>query len=245
MRRVLIGLVLLVGAAVFFLRWNRTRFAPPEPIKAGMAEVRQSLVSTYGVRTTNGVVLVDAGIDPAGTAIDALLKSLNADRDDVLAILLTHGHFDHTAAVPLFPHAVVYGGAADAGLAAGTEKPHQLMAKMILPIMQPPSVNITQPIEAEGKVGSFGRAFPLPGHTEGSMAYLIDGVLFVGDAIKMSDGILVPQPAWMHMNADLNRRSIWALQQRLHDEQIDRVCAAHVGCTPAGMGSAAFRDFVP
>lgn len=245
MRRVLVVGVVVVLVALCFLRWNRSRFSAPQQLKPGVFEVRQSFVSTYGIRTAGGIVLIDAGMDPGGAAIDALLKAMHAERHDVRAILLTHGHWDHTAAVPLFPGADVYGGEADVGLAAGTEKPRTLVARIVVPFMQPPPVTITRPLEADTSLGSYAKAYPLAGHTQGSMAYLVSGILFVGDAIKVNNGILMSWPDSLHADAQGNKRSIWALQQRLGVDNLDRVCGGHNGCTPAGMGSAALNSFTP
>src|SRR5262245_1079602 len=53
------------------------------------------------------VALVDAGEDETGEAILGELKRRNLGPDAVAAILLTHGHPDHTGAILQFPKAEV------------------------------------------------------------------------------------------------------------------------------------------
>ena len=80
-------------------------------------------------------------------------------------ILLTHGHPDHTAAIDVFPDAVVYAHANDTNL-VGADR-------------------LDEPV-ADGDALTIGtrdvRVFHLPGHTAGSVAYLVDSTLFMGDA---------------------------------------------------------------
>src|SRR5438046_1697339 len=55
------------------------------------------LTCSYIVKTAQGLVLVDAGMDSDGADVEAGLKFLQATHRDVRAILLTHWHNDHTA----------------------------------------------------------------------------------------------------------------------------------------------------
>ena len=55
------------------------------------------LTCSYIVRTPDGLVLIDAGMDSDGADVDAGLAAMNARYADVRAILLTHWHNDHTA----------------------------------------------------------------------------------------------------------------------------------------------------
>ena len=63
---------------------------------------------------------VDAGLDASGAAILAELKSAGAQPQQVLAVLITHGHADHYAAATLSPKAEVCGGADDIAMMTAT-----------------------------------------------------------------------------------------------------------------------------
>jgi glyoxylase-like metal-dependent hydrolase (beta-lactamase superfamily II) len=49
------------------------------------------------VRSTNGLVLIDAGMDSGGADVHAGLREMNAAPNEIRAILLMHWHNDHAA----------------------------------------------------------------------------------------------------------------------------------------------------
>ncbi len=55
------------------------------------------LTCSYLVRTPDGIVLVDAGMDSSGRDILKGLEAMGADVNSVRSILLTHWHNDHAA----------------------------------------------------------------------------------------------------------------------------------------------------
>jgi glyoxylase-like metal-dependent hydrolase (beta-lactamase superfamily II) len=55
------------------------------------------LTCSYGVRTPTGVVLVDAGMDSSGKDVQKLLNAMQATKEEVRALLITHWHNDHAA----------------------------------------------------------------------------------------------------------------------------------------------------
>src|SRR4029077_7985785 len=74
----------------------------------GIRIVKDGIVSVAFVPIGTGeVALIDAGNDKSGKAILAELARRQLGSDAVKAILLTHGHPDHTAAILLFPSAQV------------------------------------------------------------------------------------------------------------------------------------------
>src|SRR5262245_16438007 len=107
------------------MRSTIDRFAPPEAIKPGLNGVKASFgVYFYGVKVgKKKIVLFDAGIDAGGAALDALLSSLEATRNDVQDVFVTHGHADHVATLTLLRGAHVRAGEKDADLIAGNAKP--------------------------------------------------------------------------------------------------------------------------
>ena len=71
----------------------------------GVTTIRDLFTSAFLVPTDDGVVLVDAGFR-AGVVLGAL-EDAGFSPEDVTDVLLTHGHGDHTAAVPDLPQATV------------------------------------------------------------------------------------------------------------------------------------------
>jgi glyoxylase-like metal-dependent hydrolase (beta-lactamase superfamily II) len=74
-------------------------------------------------------------------------------------------------------------------------------------------------------------AYPIPGHTAGSVAYVFRGVLFGGDAVNYRP-LVGFQGARPEMSDDpaRSRASLAALWPRLEDRRVTSVCSAHAKC---------------
>jgi len=179
------------------------------------------------------VALIDAGVDKDGKAILAELSRRNLGPAAVEAILLTHGHGDHLAGCHLFPSAPVYALAGDVGLAEGREASKGPVGKLMG--IQPTGVKIARPL-ADGETLTLGsrsiRVFSIPGHTAGSAAYLVDGVLFLGDSAGASkDGKILPAPWQFSEDGPQNRASLHTLAERLRPSaaEVKALVPAHSG----------------
>jgi glyoxylase-like metal-dependent hydrolase (beta-lactamase superfamily II) len=234
---VLVGLVV---AAVVGVRMMRGKFEAPTEIKPGIAQVDAGGALVVAARVGSKVVLFDAGMDEQGRGVDALLRFMKASRGDVSDIFITHGHPDHIAAVHLFPAARVHAGAADAGWMAGAERPTLLLPRLMTAIMPSVSARLTDPLEGVTEVklegGKVVRCLPAAGHTPGSYVYLYDGVLIVGDIMRLTNDRLAALPGPVDNNPQQNRQAVKALKPLLKDAQVDFVSTAHGGTTPAGQG---------
>ena len=163
-----------------------------------------------------GFALVDAGMDPGGKAVLSALSSRGARASDVVAVFVTHAHGDHSGGVRAFPNAQVFamepdaaalrrGGVATRGLADGERV----------------TVN-----------GTVIEAFAVPGHTPGSAAYLVQGVLFLGDAAAaISESAVAPNDFAYTANTEQNHRSLRALVERLGSrrDQVRFLAFGHQG----------------
>lgn len=133
--------------------------------------VGQVQTNVYVVRKGNDVIIVDPGAE--FPRIQQFIKAT----DNVLAIILTHGHFDHIGAVN--DVVATYGCAVYAPL---DEKSLIMNPKQ--------SFYDGEPIEniiytdTDFIVGPFDiKLHKTPGHTFGSVTYEIDDVLFTGDTL--------------------------------------------------------------
>ena len=82
------------------------------------------------------------------------------------------------------------------------------------------------------------RVFAIPGHTAGSAAYLVNGVLFLGDAADAtSNGGLRGAPWLFSDDQAQDRASLVALPQRLSQEGADvkAIAFAHSGVLANGL----------
>ncbi len=163
-------------------------------------------VAAYWLEAGDGkLLLIDASNSTDGAELLAALSSAGHEPADVGYVLLTHGHPDHTAAIDQFEDAVVYVHEADVGL-VGADRIDQTVA--------------------DGDELTIGRrdvrVFHIPGHTAGSVAYLIDSTLFMGDAASATKTGDMQGTPWV-FSEDLDQAavSVVALSDRLADEGYD------------------------
>lgn len=179
------------------------------------------------------VVLVDAGSTEDAGAIKAELGRQGRSPDDVIAILITHGHPDHTAGIGAFPKATVYALDAEGPYLRG-EQPYR--APLSKSLFRKPTGKGVYRTVRDGEALHEGDldvlTFAMPGHTAGSAAWFIEGVLFLGDAASLSAGGNFVDAPWLFSD-DLQqaRGSLRSLKDRLSREvtPLARVVTSHTG----------------
>jgi hydroxyacylglutathione hydrolase len=240
-KKILIGvavLLLLPVVAVVAMRLLRGRSEDPVQVTRRVLRMRNLFTEIYGARTGDKVILFDAGIDNGGAAVDALLTALEAKREDVSDIFLTHGHFDHVTASQLFPKARIHVGAADVDMLAGRKRTEPLAARWFAAALPPGAIFANAPFEGREEItladGSKVVAIPLPGHTPGSYVFFYEGVLIAGDSIQISDGQLEFAMAPFTVDVEANKRGVRALQKELGDLEVGVVCTGHQACIGDG-----------
>lgn len=124
-------------------------------------------------------------IDPAANA-DFLLKMLQNQNYDLKAILLTHAHFDHMAAVndlkEAMPEVPVYIGVNDEELLSNCAA--NLSAMFAEPIFVKADKTVSDG-ELLPMLGTTITCIEVPGHTKGGMCYYFEEnkLLFDGDTL--------------------------------------------------------------
>jgi hydroxyacylglutathione hydrolase len=130
-------------------------------LAVGALETNCCLLSLEG---RDDAVVIDPGEDGA-----RLLEALGGR--NVAAVLLTHGHYDHTGALPAFAGAPLYMHPADSYLLKGDGQTHPGGVFYVMEgrIISAAGLDIT--------------VLHTPGHTPGSVCYRVGDVLFTGDTL--------------------------------------------------------------
>jgi glyoxylase-like metal-dependent hydrolase (beta-lactamase superfamily II) len=245
----LVIIVAVVGAgAAVALRVARGKPSPSEQVKANVVSVSAAGIYMYAARVGSKVVLFDTGPDPDGRPVDHALQGLGASRNDVSDVFITHAHPDHTAGAAAFGNAKIHLGAGDVALAEKKVEPGTLVPKIAGKVLAAPAVSVNAPITGAATIdlgdGKAVKAFPMPGHTPGSYAFLYDGVLFTGDAMVYKQGRLDRSPKMLDQDAEQGKSAIAGLKAAVADTEIESVCTGHGGCTPKGLGKNLLTDFI-
>ena len=186
--------------------------------------VKNRVNTVYFIKTGGGYIMIDAGSDRK--RLEASLKAEGIDANDVRWIFLTHSDGDHTAALTLFPNAQIHISEDELPLINGTAK-RSLFGGNALPS----GIDIAEiaflydglelPLN-----GTTVECIKAPGHTSGSMLYLVDGkYLFSGDAFKVHRGAIGVHP--FTMDAKQSRKTMEQLKDRIDGSSI--VLTAHYG----------------
>ncbi len=238
-------LILLIALAVTLLR----TFAGIKPIPEraefdGITIVKDGMV-TLGVIPVgpNQIALVDAGVDPEGKAILAELSRRNLGPEAVIAILLTHGHRDHVAAVSHFPNAKVMSLTEETGVVEGREGTRGPVTRLF-PV-KPTGIAVDRQFhdgESFAVADTEVRVFAVPGHTRGSAAYLVCDVLFLGDAANATRNESLQPAPWLFTESVPDvRNSLVRLAQRLNEANaaVKHIVFGHSGALSSGLAPLA------
>jgi glyoxylase-like metal-dependent hydrolase (beta-lactamase superfamily II) len=225
---------LLVGGIVF-LRVGRRKFDAPEPVRGGVFRIHGQVSDLFAAKADGRVLLFDSGADPDGHGLDAMLALMQATRDDVSDVFLTHGHGDHIAAAPLCKRARIHGGIGDSDMMSKRAPLVPRFARFMGLVLPVPAVMLTDAFLDRAEVPVAGPyvvdAVPFPGHTPGSMLYLYDGVLFAGDSMNLDRDKLTFAFAPFSVDTAENKRRIAALPTTIKLDDVKVVCTGHFGCT--------------
>ena len=117
-------------------------------------------------------------IDPAARG-DRIRAALGKKK--TAAVLLTHGHFDHTGALADFCGCPIYIHPLDAQMLSD---PRLSLAEMVGDrAPRPAATDYVNDGDILTLAGLQIRVFHTPGHTPGSVSYLIGDALFTGDTL--------------------------------------------------------------
>ncbi len=159
-----------------------------EPIAPGVLQLRSRSRSsnTYVFTGPERTILVDPGLTSQFPALCACLASAGIAPTEIDTIVLTHEHYDHIAAVPLFAHGPV--------VMAHPLAAHKIESRDSFALLQSAFGEPLRAFQidrtlAEGDVVTTGRhslqVLHTPGHTSGSVSLYVGelGLLVTGDLV--------------------------------------------------------------
>jgi glyoxylase-like metal-dependent hydrolase (beta-lactamase superfamily II) len=154
---------------------------------------KTSPAAAYAVDTTEGLVLVDSGAEQSAAIITDQLSRLGLDVSRLRAILLTHAHADHSIGAAHLREktgARVYAGRGDCPPLRAGGPPEAFFSIYNMPkvALHPTTVDVALD---GGESIDFGETrftvIATPGHTPGSVCYLLERpglrALFTGDVV--------------------------------------------------------------
>ena len=195
-----------------------------------VVQIPLSVSNVHLVKSGTRCFLVDAGSPDDLPKLAAALAREGLRFPDLSAVILTHGHADHAALAAEIRRrsgAVVIAGRGDRSmLESGVNEPvtpTSFTARLIL--MLPLDARyepLRADVEVDGELdlasyGLAGRVLPVPGHTPGSLAVVLDdGRAFVGDMILggwLGGALFAHRPGehYFHMDVAGNGHSLAAL----------------------------------
>ena len=176
--------------------------AGPDPVSF---DVRCNLV-----RCSSGLVLVDSALPGTAADVEAAIARLGGSWSDVVAIVITHRHFDHVAGLAEIaaecPSAAVMAGAADASE------------------VETAFGGTVQRVGEGDRVGDM-TILETPGHTPGHISLLHEdaSLVLLGDLVGVRDGHLDFGPPAFTADPARNRESL----ARVVDLGTDRIVFSH------------------
>ncbi len=150
--------------------------------------------AAYAVETSDGLVLVDSGLEASAATLTSQLASLRLDVGRLRAILLTHVHADHSLGAQRLrgqTGAKIYAGSGDCAPLREGKPRDAIFSTYYMP--EVPTHPTTVDVELKGgEQLEFGdtrfEVIATPGHTPGSVCYLMTRAglraMFTGDVIQ-------------------------------------------------------------
>jgi len=172
-------------------------------IVTNVFSIKDSFVNFYLVKNGEHYIGIDAGNDKSN--IRQELKKLNIEPDKIVAVLLTHTDGDHVAGISLFKNAIIYISKQEEQLLNGEKSRFFLFGNKIdsdkYKLVEDQQVMNIEGVKIQG--------FLTPGHTPGSMCYLVnDALLFTGDALRLNQGKVDKFYNFFNMDSETATQSI-------------------------------------
>lgn len=230
LKRVLLGIgIIIILIVLFFVGYmikaksEMKKMTPVETkeIMSNIFSVKDSFVDLFLIKDSDVYIAIDAGnnID----VVSGELKKLNISPDKIIAVILTHTDGDHVASIKFFKNAKIYLSKQEAQLINGAKSRFLFFGNKI--DTKEYSLIENQQILKIGNVKIKG--FLTPGHTIGSMCYLInDKYLFTGDVLSIKNGKIDKFNEFFNMDT---KTAIKSIEKITRIPEAEYIFSAHYG----------------
>lgn len=228
--KVIIGIIMLLIVAAAILLINFYPMLLMKPTETGkitgtdITAIHTNRNAIYLMEGDDGWIMVDSGTDL--NKVKAAFESLDISPDEVSHLLLTHTDLDHVGSAALLTNARIYMSEDEKEMIDGTVKRNSFQYNSLAPEVDMAKVMYLD--EDELEIGGISlRSIKTPGHTPGSMTYLLDGkYLFTGDAVRVEANNMELHPYTMDKaKAAESIDKIYDLK-----DESTLVLTAHYGC---------------
>ncbi len=188
----------LVAPQFAHLERAATKIAPGIYLLGGL-----SPSAAYVVDTSDGLVLIDSGLDGDAARVKSQMAELGLDWKRLRAIFLTHAHGDHSGgaeALRAATGATIYAGRGDTAVLEKGEPREAFFSTFYMPGYQqrPMAVDVALNGGERLTIGQTTiETIAAAGHTPGSLCYLVEHAglhaLFAGDVIMSLRGQANPR----------------------------------------------------
>jgi glyoxylase-like metal-dependent hydrolase (beta-lactamase superfamily II) len=186
--------------------------------------------NVYLVENGDKLTLIDTGLPRSDKKIVKAIKETGRNPQEVSTIVITHFHIDHVGSLKKMKEltgAKVAVHGADSEIVAGKKtppKPKGMLMQAANVVLKPSPVE-PDVVLKEGDVVEGLQVIHTPGHSEGSIS-LFDAerkVMFVGDAMRFTDGKIVGPPERYTLDTAVGNESI----KNLANYDFDVMLAGH------------------
>ena len=225
---IVIGVV-LVGAlglvSWFFFQVKDFNQLKTAQINESVSVVEGSMANMFLIKAGTRYIAIDAG--DGIQKINTGLQQLSISPDSISAVFLTHSDGDHVAGLGFFKNAAIYLSVGEVPMVTKKIPKHFLFLKRFnsLPVSQYITLADGDSVIINGTTV---RAIATPGHTVGSMCYLVNGALFTGDLCGLKDGHVTPMVA---IFTEDMKGDIASIKQVARMSGISAIYTAHSGFT--------------
>jgi hydroxyacylglutathione hydrolase len=198
------------------------RIPPTAKVADSFYLLNLGFVASYLYDAGDSLVAFDAGMNPRKALME--MRKLDLDPAKVGALLFTHSDPDHTGGIKAFPNAKAYFSLAEVAMF------DRSTARFFGRVYSKPPRFAYATLEdgQELKIGDAAiRCILTPGHTAGSMSFLVDGsILIVGDELNLKEGKAVLDRKFIGIDNEKRLDSIHKLAKL---RGVEYICPAHSG----------------